>query len=82
MTTHLPLSKTQVSYGVQKLMSYITVRLAPLRSWMRMRVHFGHVNVVAYNKKKIESSGFNFDSLEELMGHSRTICNFDRRYVK
>ena len=62
-------------------MIYMTVRLAPLRAWMRMRVHFGHVNVIAYNKKKIESPDFNFTSMEELMGHSRTICTFDRRYV-
>ena len=46
-----------------------------------MRVHFGHVNIVTYNKKKIESPCFNFTSLEELLSHSRTVCTFDRRYV-
>ena len=79
LADHVRKSLHMSSTCVPPLTSYITVRLAPLRGWMRMRVHFGHVNAVHYNKKKIDSPDFNFASFEEMMAHPRTTCTFDRR---
>ncbi|KAG9248740.1 hypothetical protein BJ878DRAFT_538079 [Calycina marina] len=55
-----------------------TTRLAPIRKWMRMRVHFGNVHLHKY-KEEVRKTGFKFSQFEKTMTDSRTTRIFDRR---
>ncbi|TAQ89442.1 hypothetical protein B7494_g2207 [Chlorociboria aeruginascens] len=52
--------------------------LQNIRGWMRMRVHFGHLNLIEYMTSfgQMESS---FDSFHDMMNRTRTRGQFDKR---
>ena len=54
--------------------------LASLKCWMRMRIAFGHVNLIHFQKQFAEGQQSFFDFLQ-MMKSPRTIGSFERKYV-
>ena len=52
--------------------------LAPLKGWMRMRVHFGHLTLSSY-KDDFAASKFGLEKFAEMMSNPRIIGQFDRK---
>ena len=51
--------------------------LSPLRSWMRMRVHFGRLHLIQY-RKDLSESKYSFESLAQMMKDPRTAGHFNK----
>jgi hypothetical protein len=52
--------------------------LTPLKGWMRMRLHFGHLTLSSY-KDDFATSKFSLEKFVEMMGNPRIIGQFDRK---
>jgi hypothetical protein len=51
-----------------------TLKLADLRKWMRMRVHFGHT-ILGMSKDDFRAGIFGFEEFEKMMKNSRVSTN-------
>jgi hypothetical protein len=62
--------------------SYVKTSIAsliPLRSGMRMRIHFGHLEIKTYQKNFVQGSGIGFEDFCAMMGAARTRFLVEKR---
>ncbi|RFU35360.1 hypothetical protein B7463_g1011, partial [Scytalidium lignicola] len=63
---------------VQQHLIKTALGLSVYRGWMRMRVHFGHLNLKQYRKDFTEST-YSFKDFAKMMKEPRTTGTFERR---